>query len=232
MKIFKKLLRQIFLCEAVISLCNNTYKAITKIISWRLRPFMSKLIRPCQTSFLESRQTSNNVIIVLEIINHYRKMKGKESNMILKLDLEKAFDKIEWSFIIGTLRLFNLPHNLIKLIMSCITSRGLQSSLMGGKQVISNQLKDYDKETPYLPICSSCAYRFSQRKLTMRSPKKLDSNENLQKRSKNLHLFFADNLILISQSSISNCYCIIGIVKFFSETSDQTINTNKSKLIF
>lgn len=88
----------------VISLCNTTYKTITKIISQYLRPFMSKLIGPRQTSFLENRQASNNE-------------RKKNANMILKLDLEKAFDKIEWPFIKETLRLFNLPHNLIKLIL-------------------------------------------------------------------------------------------------------------------
>lgn len=42
--------------------------------------------------------------------------------MLLKLDLEKAFDLLEWSFICTTLQYFNFPMSIIKLIMSCITT--------------------------------------------------------------------------------------------------------------
>ncbi|KAH0639748.1 hypothetical protein KY285_036334 [Solanum tuberosum] len=47
-----------------ISLCNTSYKIITKTISRRLRPFMNKLIDPCQTSFLKNRQVVDNTIII------------------------------------------------------------------------------------------------------------------------------------------------------------------------
>lgn len=73
-----------------ISLCNIQYKIITKIITNRLRPFLSKLISPSQFSFLLNRRTSDNAIIIQEIINHFMKMNGKRSNMILKKDLEKS----------------------------------------------------------------------------------------------------------------------------------------------
>ncbi|XP_070002723.1 uncharacterized protein [Nicotiana sylvestris] len=45
-------------------------------------------------------------------------MRGKIPHMILKIDLEKAFDKIEWSFIRDTLHAFNFPTDIINLIMS------------------------------------------------------------------------------------------------------------------
>lgn len=49
----------------LISLCNTTYKIITKIIAQWLRPYMDKLIGPCQSSFLKKRQATDNVIIIL-----------------------------------------------------------------------------------------------------------------------------------------------------------------------
>jgi len=86
-----------------ISLCNTSYKIITKIISKRLRLIMDKLIGPHQTSFLKKRQPTDNAIIVQEIINHLKKMKGKLGNLIMKINLEKAFDKLEWSKIHSSL---------------------------------------------------------------------------------------------------------------------------------
>ena len=42
--------------------------------------------------------------------------------MTIKIDLEKVYDRLEWSFIRDTLSLFRFPSHLIKLIMSCASS--------------------------------------------------------------------------------------------------------------
>ena len=48
--------------------------------------------------------------------------KGKGGYMALKIDLEKAYDKLEWGFNRSMLIRFNFPNNLIEIIMSCISS--------------------------------------------------------------------------------------------------------------
>ena len=68
------------------------------------------------------RKGIDNAIIVQEIIHTMAKNKGKRGGvMAIKLDLEKAYDCLEWSFIRDTLKLFRLPSKLISLIMSCIS---------------------------------------------------------------------------------------------------------------
>ena len=82
-----------------ISLCNTVYKVVTKIIVARLRPFLDKLISPLQMAFVPSRKGIDNVIIAQGIIHSLGKKKGKTGYMALKIDLEKAYDKLEWGFI-------------------------------------------------------------------------------------------------------------------------------------
>lgn len=60
------------------------------------------------------------------------KTKGRWGYMALKIDLEKAYDKLEWSFIRDTLIWFNLPRNLIELIMSYILSVSTSILFNGG----------------------------------------------------------------------------------------------------
>ena len=105
-----------------ISLCNTIYKIVTKIILNWIRPFLSGLISPLQAAFVPGRKGLDNAIIVQELIHTMSKKKGRTGVMAIKLDLEKAYDRLEWSFIRDTLNLFNFPDHLISLIMSCVST--------------------------------------------------------------------------------------------------------------
>ena len=82
-----------------ISLCNTVYKIVTKIIVARLRPHLDKLVCPLQSTFVPRRQSIDNAIVVQELIHTISKKKGQGGYMAIKVDLEKAYDKIEWNFI-------------------------------------------------------------------------------------------------------------------------------------
>ena len=105
-----------------ISLCNSVYKIITKIIVARIRPHLDTLVSPHQTAFILGRKGVDNAIIVQELIHTIGRAKGNRGFMAIKINLEKTYDRIEWSFIREMLTLFNFPENLIKLIMNCVTS--------------------------------------------------------------------------------------------------------------
>lgn len=53
------------------------------------------------------------------------RIKGREGHMTVQVDLEKAYDTLEWNFIHKVLQVFRFPHNFIKLIMSCISTSSL-----------------------------------------------------------------------------------------------------------
>lgn len=105
-------------------------KKYIKIIVNIIKSLLPKLIHPTQTSFIKGKRASDNVIIVLKVINHLKQLKGKKNKMMIKIVLEKAFDKIEWYFIRFSL---NFPPKLIDLIMSCISMSRI-SILINGDQ--------------------------------------------------------------------------------------------------
>ena len=87
-----------------IALCNVIYKIITKTISNRLRPLLPLIISPEKAGFVEGRQILDGIILIHETIHSVkiRKILG----MLLKLDLSKAYDKLNWEFLVGMLRVF------------------------------------------------------------------------------------------------------------------------------
>lgn len=60
---------------------------------------MGDLIAPPQTSFISGRQMVDNVIICQELLHSVKRKQGRRGEMVLKLDLAKAYDRLEWSFI-------------------------------------------------------------------------------------------------------------------------------------
>lgn len=70
-----------------ISLCNVSYKIVTKILAQRLRPVMSKLVNPCQSSFIPNRQSRDNIVIAQEIFYSMRRSEGQIVLMKHILDL-------------------------------------------------------------------------------------------------------------------------------------------------
>ncbi|XP_022752295.1 uncharacterized protein LOC111301045 [Durio zibethinus] len=109
----------------LISLCNIPYKIISKIMVQRLRLFLDKMISPFQASFVPGRNGCDNCIIIQELVHSFKTKKGGLGHMIVKLDLEKAYDKLEWGFIRKVLTFFNLPKSWISLIMSCVSSSSI-----------------------------------------------------------------------------------------------------------
>ena len=115
-----------------ISLCNSIYKIVTKVIIARLRPLLSSQISPVQAAFVPRRRGLDNIIIAQELIQSINKKKGKIWYMVIKVDLEKAYDRLEWNFIHKVLQAFHFLDQLIKLIMSCISSTSISILFNGG----------------------------------------------------------------------------------------------------
>jgi len=116
-----------------ISLCNIIYKIIIKILVLRLRPILNTIIGPYQSSFLPGRGTTDNVIVLQEIIHYMRRSKKKKGMVAFKLNLEKAFDNFNWNFLKSCLYDFGFPYITTKLIMHCVTSSTLSILWNGNK---------------------------------------------------------------------------------------------------
>lgn len=105
-----------------ISLCSVLYKILTKTIVSRLRPLMVILTSQNQFSFIPSIDIANNIIVAHSLKN----FKGSTSGMILKIDLEKRYDRVRWELLRDTLLITGLLGRLIGIIMQCVSSTSFQ----------------------------------------------------------------------------------------------------------
>ncbi|KAL0293943.1 UNVERIFIED_CONTAM: hypothetical protein Sradi_6911900 [Sesamum radiatum] len=106
------------------------YKAITKIIVKRLQRVLPLLITYSQNAFVPGRNISDNILLAQELLAGYNQTRLPE-RCTLKVDIQKAYDSVEWDFMVEVLKLFNFPHQFITLIEQCISTASFSVSLNG-----------------------------------------------------------------------------------------------------
>jgi hypothetical protein len=112
-----------------ISLCNSSYKILTKIIANRLNPLLPKLISENQTGFLRDKQITDNIVLVQEAIHSCRK--NKTPGMVVKLDMENAFDRVKHSFLLSVLKAYGFSEHFINWLKACISNPWISPLLNG-----------------------------------------------------------------------------------------------------
>ena len=137
-----------------ISLCNVVYKIISKIIASRLKDVLPNIISPSQSAFLKGRLITDNYIIAHEVIHSF-KTKKKSKSMGIKLDMAKAYDRMEWDILLEVLIAFGFSVSFSKLINECISSVTYSILLNGspfGNFKTSRGIRQGDPLSPYLFI--------------------------------------------------------------------------------
>lgn len=194
------------------------------MIANRLKEVLKDIISPYQSSFIPGRQSLDNVIICQEIAHTLRYSKSKKGGMILKLDLEKAYDRMDWRFVEETLRDIPLPDTMVHVIMNII--RCTSSRLIWNGE-LTESIK-HDPLSPYIfVLCLERLSKWIQCKVNEGVWRPLQASRSGIKIS---HLFFADDLLLFAEADTSQVACILQGLRGFCNASGQPINFNKSSL--
>ena len=100
-----------------ISLCNASYKLLSKLLSNRFNILLGKLISPLQGGFVKGRHLVDNVIQVQEAL--HSSFQRKEKGMLIKLDMKKSFDRVKIPFLYRVLLTFGFSLEFDNLIKAC-----------------------------------------------------------------------------------------------------------------
>jgi hypothetical protein len=216
-----------------ISLCNVIYKIISKILASRLKLMLPRFISPWQGAFVPGRLIQDNSIIACEVINAMKKSKGKQGYMAIKLDMEKAYDRMEWSFLLKIMEKLGFNHIWITLISECISSPSFSVLINGspyGFFSSSCGLRQGDPLSPFLFIIG--AEIFPGVLLQAELEGKFQGFNLARSCPRVSHLLFVDDLSIISRAFLEDAAAVQSCLLKYQEWSGQKVNVKKSLIMF
>lgn len=104
-----------------ISLCNVVYKIISKMLSRRLKGILPEIISDHQSAIVPGGLITDNILLAYECIHSMKRKKGKKGLCAVKLDMHKAYDRVEWSFLEKIMAKLGFDQRWIKLVMACVS---------------------------------------------------------------------------------------------------------------
>ncbi|KAB2621987.1 hypothetical protein D8674_024169 [Pyrus ussuriensis x Pyrus communis] len=217
-----------------ISLCNYSYKILSKILANRLKVLLPKIISPSQNAFVAGRQIQDCIGIAHEMFHYLKGRKARNRfEMGIKLDMQKAYDRVEWDFLDAVMERMGFSSSWRSLINGCISSvkfAVLLNGQAGESFAPSRGLRQGDPLSPYLFI------------LVGEVLSKLIQGAVDQGRLEGVkiggsgpvisHLFFADDTLLFLRADVKNCRNLRHMLDKFCVASGQKVNLEKSSVFF
>lgn len=102
-----------------IARCTILYKIISKVLTARLGKVLGNIISPCQVAFIHGQQIYNHILLAYELMKGYTR-KGGTPKCMIHLDLQKAYDMVDWRALEGILKEIGMPNQFIRWTMKLI----------------------------------------------------------------------------------------------------------------
>ncbi|XP_013739623.2 uncharacterized protein LOC106442489 [Brassica napus] len=183
-----------------IACCNMIYKVVSKILANRLKVILPRIILANQSAFVKGRLFMENVLLASEIVKDYHK-DSISPRCAMKLDISKAFDSVQWYFLLNCLAVMGFPSKFIHWIRLCVTSPSFSVQVNGDLAGYFQTARD--KKFALHPGCQSIA-------LT--------------------HLCFADDLMVYVEGTKESVEGVLLVFDEFAVWSGLSISLEKSTI--
>jgi len=212
-----------------ISCCNVIYKVISKIIANRLKAMLPSFILQNQSAFVKERLLMENVLLATELVKDYHK-DSISPRCAMKIDISKAFDSVQWQFLLNTLEALNFPEKIRHWIKLCISTatfsvqvNGELAGFFGNKR----GLRQGCALSPYLfVICMNVLSHMIDEAAVRRN---IGYHPKCKKLSLT-HLCFVDDLMVFIDGQQRSIEGVINIFHEFAGKSGLHISLEKSTL--
>ena len=218
----------------LISLCNVLYKIFSKVLANRIKKLLPTIITEHQFAFTKDCLITDNILVGFETFHSMKNYKsGDNGFMALKLDMSKAYNLVEWSFLENLMRKMGFCENWINLMMECVRTVSYSVLINGepkGLVYPSQGIRQGDPLSPFLfLLCMEGLHG-----LINNAARRGDIKGFLLCRGgpELTHLLFTDDSLLFCRATLEECEKVLQILESYKQASGQKVNRNKTAFFF
>jgi hypothetical protein len=217
-----------------ISLCNVVYKVISKMLAARLKSLLPEIISPTQSAFVPGRLITDNILVAYECFHHIKnRRQGKKGFCAVKLDMHKAYDRVEWNFLEKIMLKLGFDPSWVKLIMTCVNTVRYRVRVNSEESDMfspSRGLRQGDPLSPYLFLL--CAEGLTGLLAQAEAQEEIVGVKVCRDAPAISNLLFADDSLILMQADEANATNLKRILDEYCQASGQLVSTAKSSVFF
>lgn len=211
--------------------CSTFYKIISKILTARLGSMMPSVISKAQAAFVPGQNIHNHILQAYKLIKGYSR-RGGTPRIMMQLDLQKAYDMVDWTALETIMKELDLPGKFITWIMNIVTTVSYVFNINGE---ISNDMfarRGIRQGDPISPLLFVFIMEYFNR---LMEQLQLNPNFNHHAKYEKLgitHLTFVVDVLLFCRGDTVSMEMMIKTITEFSNTTGLVINPTKCRIYF
>ena len=215
-----------------IALCNVLYKIISKVLANRLKHVLSQCITDNQSAFVPGRSILDNDMVAIEVLHFMQtKTRGEDRYVALKLDISKAYDRMDWEYLRAVMSKMGFHDRWIHWMSMCVESVDY-SVLVNGEQVgpiiPGRGLQKGDPLSQYL--FTICVEGLSALIRDAEFRRELTGTIICRRAPSVSHFLFADDCFLFFKADENQTNVMKNIMTTYETASSQAISLPKSEI--
>ncbi|XP_074300765.1 uncharacterized protein LOC141632082 [Silene latifolia] len=184
-----------------------------------------------QGAFIQNRSIQENILICQDLIRLYERPNATPRCMF-KIDLQKAYDTVEWSFVEQLLDEFHFPDDFKTMVLQCISTASFSLSLNGDMFGYFQGKRGRRQGDPLSPLLFTLCMEYLTRTLKYAANKFDFKYHPLCKELKLANLMFADDVLLFSRGDAHSMMLLLKSFSTFSNASGLKVSATKSNAYF